>query len=63
MTDAHLAALAEASPDRYVIEREIGRGAAAVVYLAQDLRHGRRVALKVLHSELGRGARGRALPA
>ena len=53
MTDAHLAALAEALAGRYVIEREIGRGAAAVVYLAQDLRHGRRVALKVLHSELG----------
>jgi eukaryotic-like serine/threonine-protein kinase len=53
MTDAHLAALAEALAGRYAIEREIGRGAAAVVYLAQDLRHGRRVALKVLHSELG----------
>jgi serine/threonine protein kinase/Tfp pilus assembly protein PilF len=53
MTDGHLAALAEALAGRYVIEREIGRGAAAVVYLAQDLRHGRRVALKVLHSELG----------
>ncbi|HEU4524017.1 MAG TPA: protein kinase, partial [Gemmatimonadales bacterium] len=53
MTDAHLAALAEALAGRYVIEREIGRGAAAVVYLAQDLRHGRHVALKVLHAELG----------
>ena len=53
MTDPHLAALAEALAGRYVIEREIGRGAAAVVYLAQDLRHGRQVALKVLHSELG----------
>jgi serine/threonine-protein kinase len=53
MTDAHQAALAEALAGRYVIEREIGRGAAAVVYLAQDLRHGRRVAVKVLHSELG----------
>ena len=31
----------------------MGRGAAATVYLAQDLRHGRRVALKVLHSALG----------
>ncbi len=53
MTDPHLAALADALAGRYEIEREIGRGAAAVVYLAQDLRHGRRVALKVLHSELG----------
>jgi eukaryotic-like serine/threonine-protein kinase len=53
MTDAHLATLTEALAGRYVIEREIGRGAAAIVYLAQDLRHGRRVGLKVLHSELG----------
>ena len=53
MTDAHVAALSEALAGRYVIEREIGRGSAAVVYLAQDLRHGRRVALKVLHAELG----------
>ena len=53
MTDAHLAALVDALAGRYVIEREIGRGAAAAVYLAQDVRHGRRVALKVLHAELG----------
>ena len=31
----------------------MGRGGSATVYLAQDLRHGRRVALKVLHSALG----------
>jgi eukaryotic-like serine/threonine-protein kinase len=53
MTDPHLAALADALVGRYVIEREVGRGSAAVVYLAQDLRHGRCVALKVLHAELG----------
>ena len=53
MTDAQLASLAEALAGRYLIEQEIGRGAAATVYLAQDLRHGRRVALKVLNSELG----------
>jgi TolB-like protein/Tfp pilus assembly protein PilF/tRNA A-37 threonylcarbamoyl transferase component Bud32 len=53
MTDPHLTALADALAGRYVIEREIGRGSAAVVYLAQDIRHGRRVALKVLHAELG----------
>ena len=35
------------------IEEELGRGGSATVYLAQDLRHGRRVALKVLHSALG----------
>jgi len=37
--------------DRYVIEREIGRGGAARVFLAQD-REGRKVALKILHPEL-----------
>jgi tRNA A-37 threonylcarbamoyl transferase component Bud32/tetratricopeptide (TPR) repeat protein len=38
--------------DRYTVEREIGRGGMAVVYLAQDLRHKRQVALKVLKPEL-----------
>ena len=37
---------------RYTIERELGRGGMATVYLAQDLRHDRPVALKVLHPEL-----------
>ena len=40
--------LASALADRYTIEREIGRGGMATVYLARDLRHGRQVALKVL---------------
>ncbi|HEX2219430.1 MAG TPA: protein kinase [Gemmatimonadales bacterium] len=53
MTDAQLAALVEDLQGRYAIEREIGRAPSAVVYVARDLRHGRRVALKVLHSELG----------
>src|ERR687887_289287 len=38
---------------RYRIEREIGQGGMATVYLAQELRHERRVALKVLNPELG----------
>ena len=37
--------------DRYSIEREIGRGGMATVYLARDLRHGNRVALKILTSD------------
>ena len=37
---------------RYTIERELGRGGAAVVYLARDNRQERHVALKVLHKEL-----------
>lgn len=41
----------QALSDRYTIEREIGRGAAARVFLAQD-RENRKVALKILHPEL-----------
>ena len=45
-------ALARALQDRYRIERELGRGGFAVVYLAHDLRHDRPVAVKVLHEEI-----------
>src|SRR4051812_42516262 len=38
--------------DRYRIEREIGAGGMATVYLARDVRHGRAVALKVLRSDV-----------
>src|SRR5438067_11871399 len=39
--------------DRYAVDREIGRGGMATVYLARDVRHNRKVALKVLNPELG----------
>src|SRR5215218_9592807 len=38
---------------RYAVERELGRGGMATVYLARDLKHERRVALKVLRPDLG----------
>jgi serine/threonine-protein kinase len=44
--------LAAALSDRYRIERELGAGGMATVYLAEDVRHRRKVALKVLHPEL-----------
>jgi eukaryotic-like serine/threonine-protein kinase len=47
--------LKAALADRYAIEREIGRGGMATVYLAQDLRHQRAVAVKVLHPEIAAG--------
>jgi eukaryotic-like serine/threonine-protein kinase len=45
-------ALQAALADRYAIEHELGHGGMATVYLAQDLKHGRPVALKVLRPEL-----------
>ncbi len=44
--------LAAALADRYRIERELGTGGMATVYLAHDLKHDRKVALKVLKPEL-----------
>src|SRR6188474_3115494 len=44
--------LAAALTDRYRVERELGRGGMATVYLAHDIRHDRPVALKVLRPEL-----------
>src|SRR5712691_1580084 len=47
-----LARLRAGLADRYRVERELARGRTAVVFLAQDLRHDRSVAIKVLHPEL-----------
>src|SRR5688572_33280973 len=50
MPDAD-AQLQAALTDRYRIERELGRGGMATVFLAHDLRHDRPVALKLLHPD------------
>src|SRR5256714_13790733 len=47
-----LARLRGVLADRYAIDRELGHGGTATVYLAQDLKHGRSVAIKVLRPEL-----------
>jgi tetratricopeptide (TPR) repeat protein len=47
-----VSALTAALADRYAIQRELGRGGMATVYLAEDLKHHRPVALKVLKPEL-----------
>jgi serine/threonine-protein kinase len=47
-----LVALRQALADRYAIERELGQGGMATVYLAEDLKHHRKVAIKVLRPEL-----------
>jgi serine/threonine-protein kinase len=51
MTDA-LDRLKAALADRYTIERELGSGGMATVYLAEDVKHHRKVAVKVLRPEL-----------
>ncbi|MEO5826906.1 MAG: protein kinase [Gemmatimonadales bacterium] len=45
--------LTTALADRYRVERELGQGGMATVYLAHDIRHERDVAIKVLHPDLG----------
>ncbi|MGH7580545.1 MAG: serine/threonine-protein kinase, partial [Gemmatimonadales bacterium] len=52
MTD-QLKRLGSALAGRYTLERELGHGGMATVYLAEDLRHHRQVAIKVLRPELG----------
>ncbi|MEE8361061.1 MAG: hypothetical protein V3R71_02850 [Gemmatimonadales bacterium] len=44
--------LRAALADRYRIERELGRGGMAIVYLAHDLKHDRQVAVKVVQPDL-----------
>jgi serine/threonine-protein kinase len=51
LTDSQ-ARLTKALSDRYTIEREVGAGGMATVYLANDVKHDRKVALKVLRPEL-----------
>jgi serine/threonine-protein kinase len=51
MSDS-LARLTSVLSDRYRIERELGQGGMATVYLAEDIKHHRKVAIKVLRPEL-----------
>jgi tRNA A-37 threonylcarbamoyl transferase component Bud32 len=51
MTD-QLGRLTASLAGRYAVEREVGRGGMATVYLARDLKHRRHVAVKVLHPDL-----------
>ena len=52
MSAEHIDRLKSALAGRYGIERELGQGGMATVYLAYDVRHSRKVALKVLKPEL-----------
>src|SRR5207247_11120637 len=44
--------IAAALADHYTVERELGRGGMATVYLAEEKKHGRKVAIKVLRPEI-----------
>ena len=51
-------AFREALSDRYELDRELGRGATAIVVLALDLKHRRQVAVKILRADLTAGLAG-----
>jgi TolB-like protein/Tfp pilus assembly protein PilF len=55
LVPSELERLRTALSERYRIERELGRGGMATVYLAEDLKHHREVAIKVLDPELAAG--------
>ena len=55
--------LSTALAGRYRIERELGAGGMATVYLAEDLKHDRKVAIKVLRPELAMALGAALLPA
>jgi tRNA A-37 threonylcarbamoyl transferase component Bud32 len=57
-SDALFETLGPALAGRYTLERKLGQGGMATVYLAHDLKHDRRVALKVLHAELAAAVGG-----
>src|SRR3954468_365672 len=50
--DQNFEALKTALSDRYLLERELGAGGMATVFLAHDPRHNRKVAVKVMHPDL-----------
>ncbi len=52
MPAPHSFPIAAALADRYTVERELGRGGMATVYLAEEKKHGRKVAVKVLRPEI-----------
>jgi serine/threonine protein kinase len=52
MTDGHTERLDSALDSKYRIERKLGEGGRASVYLAEDVKHNRKVALKTLKPEL-----------
>src|SRR5258706_9477475 len=58
MTAAEVERFNVAVHDRYQIERELGRGGMATVYLAEDRRHQRKVAIKVLRADVAAGIDG-----